>query len=660
MMAFMNSGSYVSGSSDAQDTRADGALWRPAVSILRRMGFPLKAALISVAFIVPLAVVLWAYVRSTQDVIDFAVHERAGVAVLVQMEPWLVEVQKQRRQVTAGSAAMDDAAVQRLIKPVHDAAAARPDGLDIAGELDSVMRLHTAAQAATVGGDRVAAEAAMTAYVNGIRDLIQTTLDRSQLTLDPDQDTYYLMSVATGVISDTIESISLSRAIALSAARTGGLDKEHLHTLTGVWYEGNDHLGGIEAQFVRAADGNAAVHERIHSAAAIDSTKAFYELSRRSWFGDSFKASDDALIGAADQALEALRGLTGQSIAMLDDLLKNRIDSARGARDRMLALAAVSLLIAGYLFYCFYLVMRTGLGEISRHMSAMAGGDLTTAPVAQGTDEAARVMLVLGQMQAGLRSMVEQMRATSGGIVNASKEISDGALDLSNRTETTASSLEETAAAMDQIASTVKNTAENAKEAETIAAHNAEVAVRGGQVIGNVIATMHDIHASSSKIGDIIGVIDGIAFQTNILALNAAVEAARAGDQGRGFAVVATEVRALAQRSAAAAREIKDLITSSVEKVDAGATIVRDAGTAIEDIVQGARRVNDLLLQIANGVREQSIGVSEVGTAVHDLDQMTQQNAALVEQSAAASAALKERAVELAGEVSRFRLPEHA
>jgi methyl-accepting chemotaxis protein len=213
---------------------------------------------------------------------------------------------------------------------------------------------------------------------------------------------------------------------------------------------------------------------------------------------------------------------------------------------------------------------------------------------------------------------------------------------------------------MDQIASTVKNTAENAKEAETIAAHNAEVAVRGGQVIGNVIATMHDIHASSSKIGDIIGVIDGIAFQTNILALNAAVEAARAGDQGRGFAVVATEVRALAQRSAAAAREIKDLITSSVEKVDAGATIVRDAGTAIEDIVQGARRVNDLLLQIANGVREQSIGVSEVGTAVHDLDQMTQQNAALVEQSAAASAALKERAVELAGEVSRFRLPEHA
>ena len=616
----------------------------------------MKATLISVAFIVPLAVVLWAYVRSTQDVVDFAVHERAGVGVVVKMAPWLAEVQKQRGNYLAGTA-VDTSSIDALVAPVKEAVAAKPDGLDVAAELDNTLGLQKTAQAALTGKDPAAAETALTAYVNGIRDLIQTTLDRSQLTLDPDQDTYYLMSVATGVISDTIESISLSNGIAQLAARNANLDKDHQNMLTGVWYEGNDHVGGIEGQYARAADGNADVHERIKSGPAVEATKAFFDQSKTAWFGASFASGGAALDKTADQAVSALRSLSGDTIAMLDDLLQKRIDTARGSRNRMLALAAGCVLLAGYLFYCFYLVMRTGLGEISRHMSAMADGDLTTTPQAIGTDEAARVMVVLGRMQASLRSMVEQVRAASGGIVVASQEISAGAQDLSNRTETTASSLEQTAAAMDQISSTVKNTAEHAREAESIAAHNAEAAVRGGEVIGNVIATMQDIHSSSSKISDIIGVIDGIAFQTNILALNAAVEAARAGDQGRGFAVVATEVRALAQRSAAAAREIKELITHSVEKVDAGASIVRDAGSAIEDIVKGARRVNDLLLQIANGVREQSIGVVEVGTAVHSLDQMTQQNAALVEQSAAASAALKDRSVELAGEVARFQLP---
>ena len=241
--------------------------------------------------------------------------------------------------------------------------------------------------------------------------------------------------------------------------------------------------------------------------------------------------------------------------------------------------------------------------------------------------------------------------------MHSTAEISDGAMDLSSRTEQAAANLQQSAAAMDQISSTVRATSDQAQQAAEIARGNATTAERGGEIIGTMVTTMEGIHASSSRIGDIIGVIDGIAFQTNILALNAAVEAARAGEAGRGFAVVASEVRALAQRSAEAAKEIKGLITESVDQVAGGAKIVRDAGATIGEIVSSAKEVNRLLASIANGANEQATGVSQTTQAVQDLDGMTQQNSALVEETAAAAASLKEQALRLAEEVSRFRLP---
>jgi methyl-accepting chemotaxis protein len=241
-------------------------------------------------------------------------------------------------------------------------------------------------------------------------------------------------------------------------------------------------------------------------------------------------------------------------------------------------------------------------------------------------------------------------------IGTASAEIATGNQDLSARTEQTASNLQQAASSMEQLTGTVKQSADSARHANQLATSAAEVAARGGQVVSQVVATMDDINASSKKIADIIGVIDGIAFQTNILALNAAVEAARAGEQGRGFAVVASEVRSLAQRSAEAAKEIKGLIGASVEKVEGGSRLVADAGRTMAEIVSSVQRVSDIIGEITAASAEQSDGIGQINTSVSQLDQMTQQNSALVEQSAAAADSLKEQAVKLAQVVGTFKL----
>ena len=318
---------------------------------------------------------------------------------------------------------------------------------------------------------------------------------------------------------------------------------------------------------------------------------------------------------------------------------------------------ALALLIAGYLFLSFYRVMDGGLKETRRHLRAMTDGDLTTSPAPWGNDEAAQLMFELRAMQHSLRKIVTSVRGSSELIVHASSEIASASTDLSGRTEQTAANLEQSASSLEEITSTVKHTADNVRQAAALAADNSQAAVRGSAVIAEVVSTMDDINSSSKKIGNIIGVIDGIAFQTNILALNAAVEAARAGEQGRGFAVVATEVRSLAQRSAQAAKEIKSLISASVEKVESGSKVVKDAGGTMQELVANARRMNDLLAEISTAASEQSSGVSQVGSAVNELDRMTQQNAALVEETAAAASALKDQAIGLANEVDRFKLP---
>ena len=321
---------------------------------------------------------------------------------------------------------------------------------------------------------------------------------------------------------------------------------------------------------------------------------------------------------------------------------------------------AVQLFCAAALFFVARGVVKQlgGEPEMAAGLARMvAQGDLTAKlDVKQG--DSTSLMACLQAMQAGLASAVSDVRRNAEGLAVSSAQIAQGNLDLSSRTEEQAAALEETAASMEQLNVTVKQNADNARQAKQLALDACDVAVKGGKVVGQVVDTMRGINAGSRKIGDIIGVIDSIAFQTNILALNAAVEAARAGEQGRGFAVVASEVRSLAGRSADAAKEIKSLITASVERVEQGTTLVNQAGETMTEVVSSIKRLTDIMGEISAASTEQSAGVAQVGEAVSQMDQATQQNAVLVEENSAAAKSLKGQAQQLVQAVAVFKLSQ--
>jgi methyl-accepting chemotaxis protein len=302
----------------------------------------------------------------------------------------------------------------------------------------------------------------------------------------------------------------------------------------------------------------------------------------------------------------------------------------------------------------------TGLNEVARVLGALAKGDLTEKVSNDYQGTFGKLMDDSNKTVENLTTIVNQIKEASETINTASGEITQGNTDLSQRTEEQASSLEETASSMEELTSTVKQNAENAKQANQLAVSASDVAVKGGDVVKQVVTTMTGISESSKKIADIIGTIDGIAFQTNILALNAAVEAARAGEQGRGFAVVATEVRNLAQRSAAAAKEIKALIEDSVGRVDVGSKLVDEAGQTMEEIVNSVKRVTDIMAEITAASQEQSTGIEQVNQAITQMDEVTQQNAALVEEAAAAAESMQEQAGNLVQSVSQFKMVQGA
>ncbi|NGZ84899.1 methyl-accepting chemotaxis protein [Duganella aceris] len=322
----------------------------------------------------------------------------------------------------------------------------------------------------------------------------------------------------------------------------------------------------------------------------------------------------------------------------------------------------VLLVAAALIVFSALRLLRAILQPLSHalgHFDAIAAGKLNNHIVVEREDEMGKLMRGLIKMQEQMSGTVRSIRTGSSAIATASAEISDGNLDLSRRTENQAAALEETASSLEELTSTVRQNADNARQANQLALTASDVAGQGGQIVSQVVDTMSAINGSSRKIADIIGVIDGIAFQTNILALNAAVEAARAGEQGRGFAVVASEVRNLAQRSAAAAKEIKELITASVEQVDAGTQLVDKAGATMDQIVSSVERVTSIMTEIMIAGEEQSEGINQINQAIVQMDEVTQQNAALVEEAAAAANSLQEQAAQLEDMVSTFKLDSH-
>lgn len=376
--------------------------------------------------------------------------------------------------------------------------------------------------------------------------------------------------------------------------------------------------------------------------------------------GDAFGAKrmiDEKLVPALDAYVNSVQDILTYYQGRVAQMDQSMTADYKSGRMAMIIGAILAMLLGAIIAWRLTVGITHPLRDALTLAEAVAEGDLTArVDTVASKDEAGMLLSAMRSMQENLVRTVSQIRMGTDTIATASSEIASGNLDLSSRTEEQASSLEETASSMEELTSTVKQNADNSRQANQLAVAASAVAVKGGVVVSRVVDTMGSINTSANKIVDIIGVIDGIAFQTNILALNAAVEAARAGEQGRGFAVVATEVRNLAQRSAAAAKEIKGLIGDSVEKVEAGTKLVAEAGSTMDEIVDGVKRVADIMSEITAASQEQSDGIEQVNQAVSQMDQVTQQNAALVEEAAAAAESLQDQARNLAQAVSVFRI----
>ena len=397
---------------------------------------------------------------------------------------------------------------------------------------------------------------------------------------------------------------------------------------------------------------------KVERAAYVTSFSTVDKLLQDGKRDDAVRLLTGETLPAIDALQEHVKALAAYQHKLMDQSAAKIEHDITSARTLLFGVGLAVLLVAAGFAWWLTRSITSPINAAVKVAETVAAGDLTSRIAATRTDETGRLLRALKAMNESLVQVVGAVRRSSDNIATGSSQIAVGNQDLSQRTEEQASNLQQTAASMEQLTGTVKTNADSARAAAQLATSASEAAARGGVVVSQVVGTMEQITTSSKRIGDIIGVIEGIAFQTNILALNAAVEAARAGEQGRGFAVVASEVRNLAHRSAEAAKEIKTLINDSVEKVEIGSRQVGDAGRTMDDIVTQVKRVNDLISDISAATLEQSAGIGQVGDAVMQLDRVTQQNAALVEESAAAAESLKQQAEQLVKAVAVFRLDD--
>ena len=481
------------------------------------------------------------------------------------------------------------------------------------------------------------------------------------LSMDTASDNYYLIQASLINLPWLSESLGIMRAQGAGFLTQGALPPEGRATLQSLNKRATELRNELSRNLLRSMDANARMKNSLAAAAQEAQASVTKALA----------LADQALINASeinypapeyfDAFTRTIDGLYAFNATAMRTLTEG-LESRRAGLRRTQALV-FSLLVAGFL--AVLLVARafvksiTGpVAEAVQVAQAVAGGNLAVHVEVRGSNELGQLMQALVQMRDHLARVVGQVRQGADGVATASAEIASGNQDLSSRTESQASALEETAASMEELSATVKQNADSALQANQLALNASTVAQKGGEAVLQVVSTMKDINESSRKIADIIGVIDGIAFQTNILALNAAVEAARAGEQGRGFAVVASEVRSLAGRSADAAKEIKSLINVSVSRVEHGTALVDGAGATMKDVVSSIRRVTDIMGEISSASKEQSLGVMQVGEAITQMDQVTQQNAALVEEMAAAASSLRSQAGDLVATVAAFKLSE--
>lgn len=637
--------------------------WALGVKLMRRLDFKAKALLISCAFLVPIAFLSWAFLQTAQAQISFTQQERVGVKTFGHYVPFMHSLLKARNATRATLGGLDrrqayQAArteVDQALRELEQNMAQNDDPLALRADLAALKSAWNDTASVPNGVD-AQGRTVFGPVVKASINLLRHIGDRSNLVLDPDLDSFYLTNTLVLALPRVIDEMGQLWGWSSYSVAKGGLTADEYRRFA-VWDAGV--LRGLDdaAGYLKVATEARPSLAQVLKTDLLAQTEAYRrQVSDPSKLIAVAMTPDEAYeLGA--KALSHFIGFYESGLPALDQILAEREHKL----SQMLNLAVLALLvflsIAAYLFYSFYLVTRGGLRLISLHLNEMATGDLRRAPGEPwGRDEPAMLIRDLRQAYDSLRDLTEKVSRSATELHNAASQISDASLDLSTRTEASAASLEQQAAVMEQISVAGKNTAASAGEAAQVAQRNAEASRHGGEVIASVVAVMNSLNSSSKQIEDIIGVIDGIAFQTNILALNAAVEAARAGEQGRGFAVVASEVRALAQRSASAAKEIKTLITSNMERAERGEAVVREAGASMQEILSQVAKIHGLVSEIATTAQEQARGVEQAGQAIHQLDQDTQQNAAMVEQTSATANLLKDQADALLAEVSNFKL----
>ena len=633
----------------------------PGIWLMRRLRLPTKLGVLSSVLVVPLLVICVLLVQRLGEDIRLAENEADGVRVISLMADVVQSVQTHRGQTNmllSGNTAVRGALDKTRGELTRSLAATRAavDELPRMGLEREWQDLQTRIEKlpSIESGAPVDAFAQHTAVVSELRRLIYTTGERSQLLFDPEAATYFLMDM---VVSRTIGwSEAVARLRGLGAGQLS-LSEPQAEAMSGLRLQ-LDMLSA-ETQDIRFSMGFAARHDQndLQGEAALASTEAFVQTARQA-FDTAGTVSSQAYFDAGTQTIAAIRTHQTAVLQRLDTLLDERAGTLQWQRQIAVGSALFGLGLLLFLLLSFYRSFVIDFRDVLTVMKQTAAGNLQARVKIRGNDELSDLARLLEGMTRNLSSMVAEVRSNSALVAHAGKSLALGNRDLADRTEQQAANLEETAASVQQLSSTVHQNAETASDSDSQAARVRDVAESGAQSMGQAVESVETIQKSAQQMNEIIGVIDSLAFQTNILALNAAVEAARAGEQGRGFAVVASEVRMLAQRSAASAKEIRQLIEASATQVAASVKQIRAAGGNMTEIVNGVRGVAANMSLISAASAEQSTGLIQVSSAVSQLDEITQRNAQMVERAVVQANQLEDRAANLSRAVSSFMLQQ--
>ncbi|MBC3882468.1 hypothetical protein H8K35_13820 [Undibacterium sp. LX40W] len=635
-------------------------IFGPGKQLMRSLRMPAKFSIIMITLLIPLMMLLYLYVDKANADIDFARNERVGVEYHAQVNPIMDAVLQHRGQALLRLIQVEDKALtDEAAKTVDSGIASLDKKLQAADPyqlkaiLAKVKDAWTAAQQGTYTETAQITEK-YTKVNDALVEMRRQISESSSLALDPDVDSYYLMTAATDKLPSMTGNLAPLRGlVAYVAANPDKADTTRTRIAAFSALIKRDRADAKDA-LDRVAQANPDAMKKL-DLKVFDLTDEYLKLIQATIM-ETVSGDAKSIYNQGSTAINANSNLTSESLKALETALGARIDSLARHRNSMLAGVAFALAIALYTLYTFYITSLSGFKSMSKRVNMLGQGELTMSNIAVGRDEISESINIFRRSVQALAQIVSGVRESAEAISLATSEIAAGNNDLAERGAKIATTVQHTAENMDSLAAKVAHNLENAKQADQLALSAFQVATKGGSVVAQAVETMERITISSRKIGEITEVINGIAFQTNILALNAAVEAARAGEQGRGFAVVASEVRSLAQRSAGAAKEIGDLIRESIQDIEAGARYVNDAGSTMKEIVESVQNVTTIMDEITRESNEQSTEINDMAEAVREVDSSTQQNAAMVEEISAAVMSLEERANFLAESVKTFKV----